>query len=168
MMVMANSFDRWLERSLHDQLAPADAISPIAVRARYRRELLMQSRRRSRRGWQIALVIALMAILGTVGAEAAGYGPIKVGQKGIHVEIGTAATPNLPVASPKPNPSPVVAAPVPPTGRTGEAEDSAATRASSQATARSSESAGRETEGSPYPSHSASPYPTGSPEAGDH
>ena len=158
---MSASFDRWLEYSLRNDLAPAYQIEAVPARARYRqvRPAWLRARRTAAR---VAFIGAVAAVLGTVGAEAAGYGPVHVGSNGVYVKIGTPATHNPPVIPPTPTPAQVVQ----PTAKpaiTPEHEDS-----SPRASARPepSDSPERESSASPQPSSGAEP--SGSAEPADH
>lgn len=165
---MSASFDRWLEYSLQNELAPAYEVDAVPAHARYRHS--MPGRRRVPRTiGRIALAAALTGVLGTVGVEAAGYGPVHIGTTGVYVKIGTPATPNPPVIPPSASPA-QIGQPKPQLVTSPKQEDDSSTRTNPIPTssARASESPEHEDSYSSSPRPSTSAWPSGSPAPSDH
>ena len=176
MVTMTDRFDQWLSYSLVEQLNPAYGIPAIPARARYRLERLrptasLQRRLRSSTAGKLVLATATVALIGTVGAQAAGYGPVHLEKDGVHFTLGVPATPNRPVLMPTPTAPAQLARPVPSPLPTQEREATPAPSASREPESSSgvqpSESPERESS-STSPQGSAQPAPTESGGLGDH
>ena len=104
-----DSFDRWLNARLDEELRRASATRAIPAGARYR-----SSHQASHAGWRgilgtlvastagkLLIATAAVAVAGTTGAEVTGNGPVKLGVRGPFIQVGVGATPT-PVIIPTP------------------------------------------------------------------
>src|SRR5579864_1843937 len=174
MVTMTDRFDQWLSYSLVEQLNPAYGIPAVPARARYRQQRLRATagvlrRLRSSTAGKLVLATATVALIGTVGAQAAGYGPVHLEKDGVHFTLGVPATPNPPVLMPTPT-APAqraLTSPLPTPEREATPAPSASREHDSSSGVQPSESPEREYS-STSPQGSAQPGPTESGGLGDH